>query len=448
MAQLPRASMLTLYELARLVGLDPDRVERMLERARLCAEEFPDGSAVYEWERVASKLSAGLASRAERAARLEGFALRARADTVAGAPHLVAQWNWRRNGSLLPWRVPKMSTLRVWWRCPAGADHEWQQTVCFRNSPKPGGFPGCPYCAGRLVSKTNCLATCAPRIARQWHPTKNGRLTPKQIQAHSSRVVWWRCPKGRDHEWRERVGSRTAPNRTGDCPFCQSRRVGVDNHLAARAPAVAAQWHPTRNAPLTPRDVVPGATRLVWWRCDRGADHVWRQSPKARVLGRGCPFCAGKKTSVTNSLAKVLPALAREWHPTKNGKLRPNDVVPGSAKRVFWRCRRDPSHVWRTTVNARTSGGGARGYRQCPFCAGRIASRSTSLAARVPDIAAEWHPKLNGRLTPHDVTPGMRRKVWWRCSRGHTWSAMIRNRGRNRHGCPKCDLMKRRGLLE
>jgi hypothetical protein len=150
---------------------------------------------------------------------------------------------------------------------------------------------------------------------------------------------------------------------------------------------------------------------------------------------------------VTNSLAKKLPRLAREWHPTKNGKLTPHDVVVGSAKRVWWRCSKDASHVWQTSVNSRTSAPGPGGFRQCPFCSGRRTSRSNSLAACVPEIAAEWHPKLNAPLTPRDVTPGMRRKVWWQCRRrGHVWKAMIRNRGRNGQGCPHCDLLRRRGI--
>lgn len=40
-----------------------------------------------------------------------------------------------------------------------------------------------------------------------------------------------------------------------------------------------------------------------------------------------CPYCANKKVSVTNSLARVFPELAREWHPVLNEGLRPEDVT-------------------------------------------------------------------------------------------------------------------------
>jgi hypothetical protein len=39
-----------------------------------------------------------------------------------------------------------------------------------------------------------------------------------------------------------------------------------------------------------------------------------------------------------------------------------------------------------------------------------------SLSERYSAVAAEWHPDLDGELTPADVKPGSNLKVWWRCS--------------------------------
>ncbi|MFR4757130.1 MAG: zinc-ribbon domain-containing protein [Evtepia gabavorous] len=35
-----------------------------------------------------------------------------------------------------------------------------------------------------------------PALARQWHPTKNGGLTPAAVAPGSRRRVWWQCPQG------------------------------------------------------------------------------------------------------------------------------------------------------------------------------------------------------------------------------------------------------------
>ena len=39
-----------------------------------------------------------------------------------------------------------------------------------------------------------------PQVADQWHPTKNGDLTPAEVLPYSRKKVWWRCSKGSDRE--------------------------------------------------------------------------------------------------------------------------------------------------------------------------------------------------------------------------------------------------------
>jgi len=49
-----------------------------------------------------------------------------------------------------------------------------------------------------------------PEIAAQFHPTKNGDLTPGQVVAGSTEKTWWVCDKGLDHEWEASPRKRTA----------------------------------------------------------------------------------------------------------------------------------------------------------------------------------------------------------------------------------------------
>ncbi|SVE50694.1 uncharacterized protein METZ01_LOCUS503548, partial [marine metagenome] len=92
-----------------------------------------------------------------------------------------------------------------------------------------------------------------PEVAAQWHPTRNGDLTSADVAGGSGKQVWWKCPKGDDHEWQTMPGHRTG-NESG-CPCCSGLQVSVTNSLEALFPEVAAQWHPTRNCDLTPADV-------------------------------------------------------------------------------------------------------------------------------------------------------------------------------------------------
>ena len=220
---------------------------------------------------------------------------------------------------------------------------------------------GCPFCSRNRVSVTNSLATTFPKIAAEWHTGKNGDLTPDAVSYGSMKTVWWKGPKGDDHQWRSVIANRTAGN---GCPFCGGDRASGTNSLAALAPEVAVEWHPGKNGELTPNQVTAGSGRIVWWKCRKGPDHEWRARVYSRVKGGKCPCCAGRQASATNSLATVLPEIAAQWHPTLNSGLTAADVVPFSNKRVWWKCPAAPDHEWEMMVSRRTEGAG------CPMCEG------------------------------------------------------------------------------
>ena len=293
---------------------------------------------------------------ATRRDRVERLARRTSRQWLSGYPRLVAQWHPTKNGQLSPDEVSYGSQRRVWWKCPEGPDHEWRAVVGSRTS---FGY-GCPFCAGQRSSVTNSLATREPEIALEWHPRKNGKKTAATVVWSSGAKVWWQCPIAPDHEWRATVNARTSGG--SGCPFCAGRRVSVTNTVAAISPAFAAQWGEENDQRAD--EVSASSMRQVSWRCRAGPDHVWRASPSDRIRhARGCPFCAGRRPSATNSLAAIHPAIAREWHPTRNGALTPNDVTRAATHHVWWCCSSNPAHVWRASVGNRTRNGSG-----CPHC--------------------------------------------------------------------------------
>lgn len=60
-----------------------------------------------------------------------------------------------------------------------------------------------------------------------------------------------------------------------------------------------------------------------------------------------------------------------------------------------------------------------------------------------PEMASQWHPTLNGDLTPDAVSFGSRRKAWWKCPEGHEWQTEIASR-RNGSECPQCRIIAAR----
>lgn len=75
---------------------------------------------------------------------------------------------------------------------------------------------GCPFCDGKQVGISNCLATKNPELASEWHSTLNGDLTSYDVTCGKSQKVWWIC-KECDHEWFALIANRS--NGRG-CPKC------------------------------------------------------------------------------------------------------------------------------------------------------------------------------------------------------------------------------------
>lgn len=142
------------------------------------------------------------------------------------------------------------------------------------------------------------------------------------------------------------------------------------------------------------------------------------------------------------SLAETMPDLAKEWHPTKNGALSPDDISAGRFKTVWWLCPQC-GYEWEASPNNRKRGVG------CPCCSGRVPkSGLNDLTTLYPGLMEEWNFQKNIGLNPRQLLPGSGKRAWWKCSRcGHEWEAVIASRTKG-HGCPKCAKQKKRPKSE
>ena len=344
-------------------------------------------------------------------------------------PELAKQWHPTKNGDLTPHDVRAGSTVKAWWKCPEGDDHEWDAVIADRHR----GI-GCAICSNYKVVKSNSLATLNPELASEWHPTKNKDLTPDDVHPGSAKKVWWKCSKGDDHEWQAVIYSRTGGK---GCPICDGKKVVNSTCLATINPELARQWHPTKNGNSTPYNTGPNSKKRVWWKCPKGDDHEWRAAVNNRNRGLGCPICSNQKVVLSNCLAIMHPDLAAQWHPTKNGKLTPYDVGAGSGKRVWWKCPEGDDHVWRADIKRRSLG------RGCPICIGRKVVDSNSFLTLYPELAKQLHPTKNAGLDPNKYRPYSNKSVWWKCPKGddHEWKTSFNMRVQGT-GCPICNSAK------
>lgn len=280
----------------------------------------------------------------------------------------------------------------------------------------------------RTVTKDNCLATVSPRLASEWHPTKNGKLVPWDIIANSSKKVWWQCSK--KHAWLDSLSHRLGGR---NCPYCSNRKANKENSFAFRRPDLLKEWDYKKNKNIDPANVVYGSTKKVWWICAK--EHSFLAQIRYRYKGSGCPYCSicPKKIDKTNCLATLNPKLAKEWHPTKNGKLTPYSVAQHSNLDAWWECEKH--HIYKSKIYSRSAG------NNCPYCSGKKVCLDNCLATIEPLISKEWDYQNNGDLTPYDVTCSTHKKVSWICSlKEHRWMSSISNRtGSRRRGCPQCN---------
>ncbi|WP_104062308.1 zinc-ribbon domain-containing protein [Arthrobacter sp. 4R501] len=131
-------------------------------------------------------------------------------DLATVRPDIAAGWHPTKNGLSRPSEVTVSNGKKAWWLADCG--HEWEAVI----SSRTGQGVGCPVCANRrTLSGYNDLASLQPRVADSWHPTKNGDVSPSDVNQYSNSMRWWLCEQS--HEWKSTVSNRSHGQ---GCPSC------------------------------------------------------------------------------------------------------------------------------------------------------------------------------------------------------------------------------------
>ena len=216
------------------------------------------------------------------------------------------------------------------------------------------------------------------------------------------------------------------------CPYCSGRRaITGETDLATCRPDLIKEWNFEKNS-ISPTVCTIGTSKIVWWKCSKG--HEWKASVHDRSSkGNGCPFCSGRRVlSGFNDLLTLNPLLAKEWNYEKNGDLLPSGFTVSSGRKVWWKCSK--GHEWESVIANRSGRG-----QNCPVCSGKkVLIGFNDLTTKAPELVKEWNKEKNHGLKPTEYTVGSGKRVWWKCSVGHEWEAIIANRTLLGRGCPYC----------
>ena len=404
-------------------------------------------------------------------------------------PLIALEWNYNKNAPYTPSDVKATSVKKFWWVCEKG--HEWETAPHSRINGS-----GCPYCASyqAKVSQDNCLEKSMPDLVLEWNYEKNGQITPRDVRAGSKKKVWWKCKVG--HEWQAAISSRAKGRGCPICNkeyktsfpeqavffyikklfpdavngyisdefeidiFIPSLALGIEyDGMAYHIGAKSLEKETRKNEYCISKGIrlirlketqnflLKNTDSVIW--CHYEANNRFLNAPIHLLLNDYLlienPSVDVERDSIEiqnqyifsvkeKSFALLHPELASEWHPTKNGSLKPEYVRAASNKKYWWLCSK--GHEYEMTALNRHNG------MKCPYCSGRrILVGYNDLNTLFPQLALQWDYDKNNDVTPQKVTAGTNRKFWWKCEKGHSWQTSITTRvaGGN---CPYCGNQK------
>ena len=383
-------------------------------------------------------------------------------------PELSAEYDLERNAPLTPENISSNYRGKVHWVCrtisetPCG--HRWEAPV--RDRARTGSRPpsGCPFCSGRAVHTDgrNSMSNTHPELAEEFDLESNAPITPDNIKAGTGKKLHWICltiaKNPCEYRWEATGDSRK--NGSG-CPVCANKVIHTDgrNSMEKTHPVLTEEFDLDRNAPLTPRDIIPGSDTKWHWICrsisETPCGHRWKATANQRtgISPTGCPVCSGYSDAIhedgRNSMRVTHPELAEEFDTVRNAPITPDDILAGTNRILYWVCRTISEtpcgNRWPASGDKRSSRG-----QGCPACSpggGPNAIHEdgrNSMEQTHPELAEEFDLEKNLPTTPRSVRAYTHQKLHWICRTisetpcGHRWEAIAKNRARNGDGCPAC----------
>lgn len=336
---------------------------------------------------------------------------------VIDNPDLMAEWDWEKNDELGldPSRLTINSSKKAYWIC--ANHHHYSSRISHRNN----GIK-CPFCSGRYaIEGVDDLATTHPYLLAEWDYQKN-QTPPNHYKAGSGAKVWWKCKWG--HEYQARIYSRTSG--TG-CPTCnaQSQTSFSEQaiyYYAKQIDEKVVNRYKYDNkyeidifSPFLKAGVEYDSAYFhqVNSENDDKKDQYLKQHGIKLIRVRECRNTSdfSSKTNTINYIYKSDFDLEK--------------VIEQVCVLLFGMCPNINIDRDRTFILELY-------YHEV---------QNNSLYEKYSTLANEWDYKRNGNLTPKMFLPKSHKKVWWICSKGHSFKAAIDSRTRG-SSCPICSGQK------
>ena len=312
----------------------------------------------------------------------------------------------------------------------------------------------CPYCDGRakIPKFAPPLSQSHPHIAKHWDPNANVcKEPPDKVTAFTQTPYMWICENGHSFRLSPCKYVRFLEEGRSPCQYCRGRRAYTNNSLKALYPDIAKELAPDNEKAKSADRISPDSKTNYYWICrDKGHRYVMSTVERIQYYKRGeaaCPYCSGRAVIPgETSITALFPDIVAMWDKEENGpETNPDNIAPSSTIAYAWKCQN--GHKFKASPK-KLIYYMSKNIDLCPYCGERLVSpEENSLAARHPDIAAEWcYEKNTGLNDPAKVYFNSLHVYWWKCSQGHIYSMTVSGRVQykvsKKEACPYCDGRK------
>jgi hypothetical protein len=337
-------------------------------------------------------------------------------------PEIAKQWHPTKNGDRKPSDYTSQSNKKVWWMCDI-CGYSWEASP----NKRVGSGRGCPNCAGKIITKENCLATNYPELVQEWDFEMNYPFTPDDFMCQSRKIAGWKCKRG--HRYPMRIGHRVDGHGCPRCfggSSCLQRFVYWELEVFYKDILYRHKIDGLECDVFIPSENIAIEMDGYRWHKDN-CKHDDIKASKLKELGitlvsiRENGLSRGSEKTIFYSKSSRLFDITKELF-TLLSKITGNNDLGGYVNNEF-------------SLNRAKYYTEIAGLKNIP--------KEKQLLFVNPQLASQWDYEKN-ILTPADVTVYSHDKYYWICEQGHSsFLAEVSNRNKGQ-GCPKCWAVRRK----
>ena len=266
-------------------------------------------------------------------------------------------------------------------------------------------------------------------MSQEWHPTKNGILTPKKVTRGSGKKVWWLCPMG--HEYQATLLARNGGFGVG-CPKCYSRRQtsfaeqAVYHYIKKIFPDAINGFKASFLGKMELDIYIPS----IRWAVEYDGMAWHNEKTKEREIRK---YKACKENGIKLYRLKE-DEIEKQYDGTYDSAMHTEDMwTSEKLNQTIYSLLLELCHgpfMINFPIDVEKD--------RFSIMENMKVKLDESIAVKYPLLVKEWDYEKNGTLKPENVSHGMQTKVWWKCSScGISFQANISSRCSGT-GCPKC----------